>query len=314
MKKLLVSVFFVLFALLIITPSSHAQQRDTILPQFVGEELEDEEATESSEEEATGSAEEDQLERLREQDVTQPEEEGRKREFEELFERRPVDDINPINFIAYGVQYSYNTGIPANTLMLVLLLPFLASLYAFLRHVIGLPSIGMFLPIALSITLVATGITAGLILFGVILFSSTFARMILKHLRIMYLPKAAMHMLIVSVFIVVSLTISAIGGILSVTQLSIFPVLLLILLSEQIVSIQLERSVRETFMITFVTFFLGLLGWLILSSTMIRTTVLLYPETILLLIPINIAIGRYFGIRLFEYFRFSHVRREDNAN
>lgn len=291
---------------------AHAQTTNNPLIPNIIQTDDDEDATDSAESTSAAELEEqEQLEELREQDVTQPEEEASKREFEELFEQRPIESVSVLNFMAYGVQYAYNAGIPANTIMLVLLLPLLASLYAFLRHVVGLPSIGMFLPIAFSITLVATGITAGLILLGVIIFSSTFARIVFKRLRIMYLPKAAMHMLVVSVFIIATLTISAVGGVLSVRQLSIFPVLLLILLSEQIISIQLERSMRETLYITFVTFFLGILGWVLLSSSAVRTTVLLYPETVLLLIPFNIAVGRYFGLRLFEYFRFSPVRKYD---
>jgi len=34
----------------------------------------------------------------------------------------------------------------------------------------------------------------------------------------------------------------------------------------------------------------------------------LYPEAILLLIPVNIAIGRYFGLRLTEYLRFKQLK------
>ena len=99
------------------------------------------------------------------------------------------------------------------------------------------------------------------------------------------------------------------GGILVVKQLSIFPVLLLILLSEQIIAVQQERSAQEMIIISMVTFAIGILGFLLLSSTHLRNTVLLYPEFTLLLVPLNIIIGRYFGLRLMEYFRFSSIMR-----
>ncbi len=305
-------LFFLLVGVLFFfssVPLVHAQNLNTQIFPGLGDDTE--EATDSALATQAAEVEKQQLEVLKKQDVTIPEEEARKLEFEALFARRPIDHLTVTNFMEYGIQYAYNSGIPANTIMLILLLPLLASLYAFLRHFVGLPSIGMFLPIAFAITLVSTGITAGLILLGVIIFSSTFARIIFKKLRIMYLPKAALHMLVVSFFIVATLTVCASAGILSVRQLSIFPVLLLILLSEQIIAIQLERSMRETLYITAVTFFLGILGYIVLSSQAIRTTVLLYPETILLLIPFNIAVGRYFGLRLVEYLRFSPVRKKN---
>lgn len=99
---------------------------------------------------------------------------------------------------------------------------------------------------------------------------------------------------------------------LTVTQLSIFPVLLLILLGEKIVSLQLSRSAAETFQIATVTIFMGLLGFGILSSEVIRRIVLLYPEITLVLIPLNFLMGRYFGLRLTEVYRFGALRKYAN--
>lgn len=238
-------------------------------------------------------------------DVTKPEEE--KEEIFAILAARPAQSLSPTNFMAYWIQFSIRTGVPANTIILILLLPVLATIVAFLKHVVGLPSLGMLVSIALSITLLATGITAGLILLTTIILASTFARAFLKRIRIMQLPKIALSFFVVSMFVLGTLTAGASLGLLTVKQLSIFPVLLLILLSERIVALQLTRSLKETFEITVVTLSLGVLGFFILSSEILRTLVLVYPEFILILIPINIIIGRYFGLRITEFFRFSEV-------
>jgi hypothetical protein len=261
---------------------------------------------------ATSSADLYQLNQIKKDDITKPEEDAEKQEVLKLFTQRPATHLTYTNFIAYFIQYSVKIGVPANTIILILLLPLLASIVAFFRHVVGLPSLGMLVPVALSITLVATGITAGVILLAAILIATFLSRLILKRIRIMQLPKSALSIFILSIFIIISLSFSASIGILTVKQLSIFPVLLLILLSEQIVSLQLERSLTETILITTVTLFIGVLGFAILSSQMLQDTVLLYPETVLFLIPLNLAIGRYFGLRITEYFRFSPIK--DNAN
>ena len=240
------------------------------------------------------------------EDITLPEE-LEEQEAIALFEQRPVNTPTLFNFMAYTVQYAALTGVPTNTIILVLLLPLLASIVAFVRHIIGLPSLEMIVPITLSITLLATGITAGAVLLITILLASTFAQIILKRVRIMQLPKMALSLWVVSIFVFIALLFSASIGILRVRQISIFPVLLFILLGERIVALQLERSVREMLTITFVTLSLGMIGFLLLSSNTLRTIVLVYPEITLLVIPINIAIGRYFGLRLMEYFRFSPI-------
>ena len=123
----------------------------------------------------------------------------------------------------------------------------------------------------------------------------------------MQLPKLAISIFVVSILILALVSVRA-GGLISVSQLSIFPVLLMIILSERIVALQLERSFNETITITLVTLLLGIIGFFLLSFSMLRDFVLLYPETVILVIPANILIGRYFGLRLNEYFRFSHIR------
>jgi hypothetical protein len=242
-------------------------------------------------------------------DVTKPEEEREKEQVRQLFAQREAKDFTLINGMAYAVQYAVRSGVPANTIVLILLLPFLATIVTAVRHVIGLPSIGLLVPIALSITLLATGITAGLILLAAILIASILSRFILKRVRIMQLPKLALSMLFVVLFIFATLTVGAAQGYLRVTDLSIFPVLLLILLSDRVVALFLERSLSETIEITLITLILGIGGFLILSLDMIRNVILLYPELVLLLIPINIIIGRYFGLRLTEYARFAPVMK-----
>jgi len=248
-----------------------------------------------------------ELEQIKKQDITNPEESPD--DLAKLFARRPILKLTPFNFIAFTVQYAVGVGIPSNTVMLILLLPVLATLVAFFRHLIGLPSLDMLVPVALSVTLVSTGLAAGGILLLSIIMASIIGRIILKNVRIMQLPKKALSVLVVAIFVFLTLTASAAGGILVVRQISIFPILILVLLGERIMSLQLARSLRETVFITSVTLILGIAGFLVLTSSRLSHGVLVYPEAIFVLVPVNIMIGRYFGLRLTEYFRFSQVRK-----
>ena len=299
--KSIARILFVTFLFLVFVKGAHAQSFfDEPQPSITV-------ASDSAE--ASASARElEEIARLKQQDVTRPEGPEDEQALQ-LFKQRPAEKLTITNALAFLVQSSVKSGVPSRTIILILLLPMLATIIAFIRHVIGLPSIGMLVPVALSITLLSTGITAGLILLATIILGSTFARIVLKKVRIMQLPKMAFSMFIVSIFLFLVLTMSAMAGILVVKQLSIFPVLLLILLSEQIIAVQQERSAQEMIIISMVTFAIGILGFLLLSSTHLRNTILLYPEFILVLIPLNIIVGRYFGLRLMEYFRFSSIMR-----
>lgn len=249
----------------------------------------------------------EELSAAQKEDITRPEEPNERGEFFELFSRRPVFTPSATNFLAYTVQYAVAEGLPANTIILVLLLPFLASGIAFVRHILGLPTLGIFVPVALSITLLATGIITGLLLLSVILLGTTIARVILKKIRIMHMPKLALSIILLSLIVFATLVLGALNGILTVKKLSIFPVLIMILLSERIVALQLERQFRDMAVIVFTNIVLGILGFFILSSQSVQDTILLYPELIFLLVPINLIVGRYFGLRATEFFRFSDV-------
>lgn len=128
----------------------------------------------------------------------------------------------------------------------------------------------------------------------------------------MQMPKMALAMFVVAVFLITTLTLSAVYGIFDVTNLSIFPILLLVLLSDRITALFLERNLEETILTTGVTLLLGMLGFVLLSWDALRSLVLLYPELILLLIPLNIVIGRYFGLRVTEYIKFQPVIKHGN--
>lgn len=240
-------------------------------------------------------------------DVTRVEGQQNK-EYMTLFAKRRVSHPSLTNFMAYSIQYAVRKGVPANTVVLIMLVPLLATLVLFFRHVVGVPSLAMILPIALAITLVATGLTAGLILLFTIIFASTVSRLILRRIRIVQLSKITLTMLVVSAAIIATLTITTEFGVLAVRQISIFPILLLILLSQNIIELQTDRSFSEILQISTITISLGILGYFILASDVIRNFVMVYPEVMLLLLPVNVIIGRYFGLRFTEYIRFSSVK------
>ncbi len=299
-KKILVFLFVFLFAFTFVK-ISFAQ---TSIPLFDNAPV----ATVSTQIATPAAQKEPKLNTI---DLTKPDSTQTK-EFIKLFNKRPINEPNFINFMGFTIQYAIRSGVPANTIILILLLPFLATLVVFFRQIIGLPTLEMLVPIALSITFVATGIFVGAILLATILFSSIVARLLLKKIRIMQLPKMALSMFLVSLFVFMALVVSTSLRLFNVAQLSFLPVILFILLSDKIVALQLSQGSRPAIVITIFTLILGAIGYLILSFAPIRNYILLYPEIILVLIPINIVMGRYFGLRLTEFHRFAAFRRYVN--
>lgn len=240
--------------------------------------------------------------------ITNPEPESQRQQvLSDLINKRHTENLTLTNFAPYAIQYAIRAGVPANTIVLILLLPLLATIIVAFRYLVGLSGIGLLVPIALSITLLGTDITPGFIMLAAIILASLVSRFLLKRFPIMQMPKVALSMLMVAIFLLTALTISSIYGIINVRSLSIFPILLFILLSDRIITLFLERDFIETVQTTIITLFLAVLGFLLLTWQQLRLFTLIYPESILLLIPINIMIGRYFGLRITEYIKFQPI-------
>lgn len=226
----------------------------------------------------------------------------------ELLSKRRVEQPGLFTFFAWWIQDALLAGLSLNTIVLMLLLPVLATIIVFTRVIVGLPSLEMLVPIGLSYALVATGIIlGGIILFSIVI-ASLLSRMLLKHVSIMYFPKRSLSLFLLSLFVLVTLSISIKLGIGNIAAVSIFPILIMTLLGDSLVSIQLHKSLREALTITLVTIAIGIIGFVLATSNAVRDLLVLYPEIILLLIPINIVMGRYFGLRLSEVFRFKSFK------
>ena len=240
-------------------------------------------------------------------DLTQPEQPLEKSEIQLLLEQRPVEKPGVLSFMAYWVQEAIELGIPANTILLVLLIPVLATLVTFVRVVIGLPSLEMLVPIALTYAFVAVGITVGMIILVAVVLASFVSRSLLKRVPIMYFPKRALSHFFLAFFVFAALTLAIQLDLQSIRDLSIFPILVITLLGDSIVTVQMRKTLWETLSIASVTVGLSLLGYGIATSVAVRDTLILWPELVLLTIVLNVVMGRYFGMRLTELVRFQSL-------
>ena len=80
-----------------------------------------------------------------------------------------VEKWNGINSFKWIISLAINRGVATNTIVLLLLLPLVATLVSFLHYIVGLSGYGIFMPTMIAITFVATGVFGGLVLFAIIL-------------------------------------------------------------------------------------------------------------------------------------------------
>lgn len=229
---------------------------------------------------------------------------------EQLLADQKLGPVFPFNILKYSIRSSISAGVPANTIVLLLLLPLVTAIIAATRHIVGLRGFGIFLPASLAIVFLAIGPVLGIILFMVIVFVSTVARMVLRKakIKLQYLPRMSLILLLVVLGVLTVLFSAPLLRYPDLTNVSIFPVLILVLLAEDFSKVQLGKSARTAVTLAIETIILSLLTYAFLTLEPLRAYALLYPETLLIgVLLANFVLGKYTGLRVLEYWRYRQL-------
>jgi len=222
-----------------------------------------------------------------------------------------VGGWNGFNSFRWMIKTAVDRGVSTNTVVLLLLLPVIATLVSFLHYVVGLSGYGIFMPTMIAVAFLSTGFFGGLLLFALILAISLLGNTILKKLKIHFWPARAINLMFISVAVFALMLLTSFVNMIDISEISIFPVLFMILLAEEFVRTQLVKSKKEAKKLMVGTIVLALAGAMIMSLGSIQSLVLKYPELIILIVLIsNLVIGNYSGIRLTEITRFKGAIRE----
>lgn len=297
MKKILVLISFLMFV---------APARAQVLPNPSTDLAATESAVATSSSEATPSG---IVEKKVEEkpDLTQPTVEV-KSKLERVIEENQPGPLSWNNFLQHAVVRAVKNGVPANTVVLILLFPLVVAIVAASRHLIGVRGMGILTPALLSVAFLATGVWAGIALFITILIVATVARMVLRKLKLQYLPRMALLLWVVSAGVLGTLLLASVYDVSSVVTIGIFPILILMLLAETFIDIQVGRSASEARDIIFQTFILATISSLLLAWEAVQRFVLINPEVVFFGVAIvDLFIGRYTGLRLREYLMFKKV-------
>ena len=218
-------------------------------------------------------------------------------------------ELTFFNFFSYWTHFAIEKGVPKEMIVLILMFPIIATIIAFIRQIIGLKTLGVYIPSILTISFLATGIKVGLIFFISILIVGTLVRLILRKLRLLYLPRIALLLTIVSLVTFGFVVLGAYLNLTQLTSMTIFPMLIMIILVERFIDSQIEKGTKQALILTLETLIISVLCYFLMISGKVQNLILTYPGMILLLIIINLLLGRWTGLRLTEYFRFKPVIR-----
>lgn len=234
--------------------------------------------------------------------------------------------LRPWNFMSYFLSTLINKGIPDNTIaLLLLLLPIIATVVAFMKQVVGLTTMGIYTPMIITLSFLVIGLYFGLLTLVIVLIMGAMVRYLLQKVRLLFIPKMAIVLTTVAIVLFLILILSLYIGTFNATffSIAIFPMVILSTIVEKFVSIKTEKGLvsavilmAETIIVSIIAYFIAggeiSLGFTVIKWEFIRNLMLNYPEFIFVLLIINILLGRWSGLRLLEFIRFREILRHND--
>ncbi|MBN2087043.1 PKD domain-containing protein [Candidatus Peregrinibacteria bacterium] len=213
------------------------------------------------------------------------------------------------NSISYLVSFMITKGIPSNTIVLLLMLPVIATIIAFLKQVIGITTFGLYTPSIITLSFLALGLKFGLVILVIIIFTGAILRKALDRFRLLHIPRIAIVLTISTLIILLMLAFGAFMGISQIATIAVFPMLIMTTLAEKFVSALGGKGFYSALLLMFETTVVSLICYWVVEWQYLQNLILGHPEIILLLILVNYALGRWTGLRLMEYVRFREVMK-----
>lgn len=189
----------------------------------------------------------------------------------------------------------------------ILMIPLGALLIVVLRNIVGLKTVGTFMPVLIAIAFRETQLLSGLILFLLIVGLGLAVRFYLEHLKLLMVPRLAA---IVSVVVLMMAATSIITHKLEITpglSVALFPMIIMAMAIERTSILWEEVGAFAALRQLASTLVSAAVIYLILTNRSIEHLIFVFPELLLVVIAVTILLGRYTGFRLLEIRRFKKL-------
>jgi len=189
----------------------------------------------------------------------------------------------------------------------LLLVPLGALVLVLMRNFIGLRAFGTFMPVLIALAFRETGLLAGLVLFGLVIAVGLILRMYLERLRLLLVPRlAAMVTIVVMLMLLISLFSAALEWEVGLS-IGLFPMVILAMVIERMTIVWEERGPGDAMIESAGSAVIAVLAYLVMGLDVVRHLVFVFPESLLVVLGLTIACGRYSGYRLTELIRFREL-------
>lgn len=212
-------------------------------------------------------------------------------------------------------QWILDNGISKTVLELLIAVSVLATIVSIARYIIGSKTYGIYAPILLAIAYSYTGLKYGLSITLVVVLTSLLSYSILKRIRMHYITRIATNytilvMVLIGFFLLVNEFKLGLENMVNIPPLAFISIAAL---SDFFIRQYVKKSLAGSLLTLGGTIFVAAIGWLVISRDVISEYMLNNLWLIPLLTVVNLLLGQFTGLRMWDYFRFRNTNREDDS-
>ena len=196
------------------------------------------------------------------------------------------------------------------TVAIFLLFPLCALIVTFLRNVVGVQTFGVFVPMLIAITCTYTGLVMGLMGVVITVLVAFGALILFEKARVLKVPRLGATITIITLFVLTLFYFSDFKHPLNVGFFALFPIVIISFVAEKLLALSSERDWHGLLVRVVGSGFTIALCYFFIESVYLRSLFALYPEALVIVLALQIYIGRWNGIRLSELFRFRDLLKK----
>lgn len=189
----------------------------------------------------------------------------------------------------------------------LMVVPLGIFLLVVLRNIVGIKSLGTFMPVLIAMAFRETQLLWGIMLFGTVVAMGLLFRFYLEQLKLLLVPRLASVLIFVLILMAVLSVITHALGFQRGLSVALFPMVILAMTIERVSVIWDERGAQEAILQAVGSLVVAALCYLVMTIPMVEHIFFTFPELLLVLLAVTILIGRYTGYRILELGRFRAI-------
>lgn len=198
-------------------------------------------------------------------------------------------------------------GLPASeraVFRYIVLIPLGAFVVVLMRNIVGVATLGTFMPVLLALALLEIPLGSGLIMFAVLIGAGLWFRFLLSRLNLLVVPRVAACVVIVTLLMMLMSVISYRMGMGGAVQITLFPMIIIAWTIERMSLIWEEEGKRSALVQVGGSLVVAVMAYMFMRVSQVQYWAFYFPELLLVLLGGILLIGRYTGYRLSELIRF----------